>query len=142
MARVLNWDVRLVEFAREVRGQPYVWGETDCATLVRRALTVMHGEDPLPDDVGAWTTRIGALRVAGRTDVEDALYRAGGWEVRPPYATAGDVALAQPHGQGDPLPTLSVLLPRGKVLTSTPQLGVAVLARDSLDPGTRYFRHE
>ncbi len=55
-----NWDVHLFRWADKVVGRPFVWGETDCATLVRAAHVVMYGTD-----VFGWPTyrsKLGATK--------------------------------------------------------------------------------
>jgi hypothetical protein len=42
--RVLNWDVNATLWAIDQVGKPFVWGETDCVSLLRRMLAVMYGE--------------------------------------------------------------------------------------------------
>ena len=42
--RTRNWDTRLVTWAERVRGQPFVWGETDCGSLVKQAYKIITGK--------------------------------------------------------------------------------------------------
>ena len=62
--RVDSWDVRLVEFAREVVGLSFTWGVTDCATLVRRTQSVLLGKDPWKGYAPNWTTKRGAVQAS------------------------------------------------------------------------------
>jgi hypothetical protein len=140
MRRVTSWDVRLVQFAREVVGASFVWGDTDCATLMRRAQSVLLGSDPFKGRVGNWTTKRGALRVVKNLDVLKALRTSGGVEVGERYATAGDVMLgAGVDARG--LAQLATVLPVGKVLASTPETGVVIVRRKDLEPGARFWRY-
>lgn len=67
--RVANWDVKLREFARANIGRTFVWGDTDCVSLVRRALIVIYDEDILgPAVPGDWSTKTGALRAYTKID--------------------------------------------------------------------------
>lgn len=137
--RVENWDTRLVELVGDVRGEPYEWGRTDCVSLARRALTEILGRDPW-EDVGSWTTKTGAVRVAKKTEPLVALSDTGAVEVTAGFATSGDVALGATI-EASGLPMMSVLVPRAKALYSTPETGVHVIDRSLLSPETRYFRY-
>lgn len=53
--RVRDWRVHLFAWARDIRGQPFVWGETDCMSLAREALRLQFGRDVLPD-IKPWDT--------------------------------------------------------------------------------------
>jgi hypothetical protein len=57
-----NWDNELSRFARRVVGEPYVWGRTDCATIVRYALRVIYGDQLELYWPEQWTGRIEAAR--------------------------------------------------------------------------------
>jgi hypothetical protein len=140
LERVENWDRRLVEFVRLMNGQPFEWGRTDCATLVRRGLKTEFGEDVWKGHVGTWKTKRGALGVSGRTDYEDALRASGATEVGIHYAWSGDVALASREDDHGMFST-GLLVPTRKVLTSTPETGVVLLDKLQLQPGTKFFRY-
>lgn len=137
---VANWDRRLVEFANEVRDQPFEWGQTDCASLVRRGLQAVFGEDVWKGHVGEWKTKRGALTVSGKTDYEDALLASGAVEMGFHYAWAGDVALGVKEDQHGMIP-IALLVPTRKVITSTPRTGVVIVDKLMLEEGTRFFRY-
>lgn len=44
MRRVLNWDCKATTWAIEQVGKPFVWGETDCCSLLVGMWEVMYGE--------------------------------------------------------------------------------------------------
>lgn len=142
MSRVMNASVELVKLARSLRGEELVWGETDCATLVRRAARTLYGEDRFAH-VGNWTTLRGAARVFRRLSVEDCLRGARMHEVGVAYATTGDVIL-RPNLDADELPRFAVMLTGGKALVSTREDGVcAVPAREWLsEDGVQVWRFD
>ncbi len=140
LEHVENWDRRLVEFARAEDGREYEWGLTDCAALVRRGLQSVFGEDVWKGHVGTWTTRRGAVTVAGKTDYEEALLASGAVEVGFHYAWAGDVVLGGSEEQHGML-TVGLLVPTRKVITSTPRLGVVIVDKLSLEIGSKFFRY-
>ena len=137
---VANWDRRLVEFAAVVVGQPFEWGQTDCVSLVRRGLQLMFNEDVWKGHVGEWKTKRGAITVSGKTDYEDALLTSGGVEVGYHYASSGDVALG-PNEDEHGMLQMALLVPTRKVITATPEVGVALVDKLRLEEGTRFYRY-
>ena len=135
-----NWDSRLVELAREMTGRPFKWGTTDCASLVRRGLTVILGTDPWQGHVGTWKTRRGALGVSRRLDHEDVLRASGAVQVGIHYAWTGDVALGANMDEHGML-QVALLLPTRKAMTSMPETGVVIVDKLSLAEGTRFYRY-
>lgn len=135
-----NWDVALTKFANYQRGRAFVWGSTDCATLTRQALKVIHDEDKWDGFVKRYYTKKGALLFARNADPENVLIASGGRQVGRGFATAGDVALAHEtddHG----LPAVSILLCGCKVLYSTVEDGVTIVSQYALSAGTRFYRY-
>lgn len=138
--RLPNWDVLLVAFAEEWRGQEFAWGKTDCGIMVRAGLRSMLGKDPWGRKVGKWTSKRGALLRSGQISYEDALCATGAVEVGSGFATAGDVAMGadrDPHG----MVALSLLVPTRKALISTVETGVALVDKLQLDDGVRFWRY-
>lgn len=139
--RVDNWDRRLVEFAATVVGRPFKWGQTDCASIVRRGLTQVFSQDVWKGHVGEWKTKRGALGVSGRTEPQEALRASGAVEVGKHYAWSGDVALGDSvddHG----MLQVALLLPTRKAMTSTPENGVVIVDKLKLAEGTTFWRYE
>lgn len=98
--RLPDWNGRLVRWAREQRGRAFVWGETDCASLVRTAYGVMCGSHAILDGP-SWTTRTGALRVHRRVGGAAAWLErdAGFGRVSWHFATSGDVLIKPANGK-------------------------------------------
>lgn len=60
--RIHNWDVALAMWATDLLGTPFVWGTTDCASLVRAACVVIYGEELWPMTPG-YASQTEALQV-------------------------------------------------------------------------------
>lgn len=122
MTRVPNWDTLLFEWAESQMGKPYVWGDTDCASLVRAACRVIFGVDAL-SHIKPWTTRAAALKRHSATGgVYGALMSADWTEVPLPFAQQGDVLTwSQPALGG-----AGVVVAR-QLLTSDPDHGVQLV---------------
>jgi hypothetical protein len=122
--RLRNWDVRLVHFQTEVLGASFVWGETDCASLVRRALEVMYSPDdiPLPPKLPRWTTEAGALRAHKRFGgVSGALEAGGAQRASLAFVQQGDVLVGLDPAGG--VPGAAVVV-QGGFLVASVELGV------------------
>jgi len=62
LVRQQHWRSALLNWAQEVRGQPYVWGKTDCAALMRTALHLQFGID-LFAALPQWHSARSAVRI-------------------------------------------------------------------------------
>ena len=140
MNRLANWDSHLVDFARGVVGEDFEWGTTDCASLVRRGLVSILGEDVWREYVRVWKTRRGAWRASQKMEPEHVLKSSGAVEVGTKSAWSGDVALGKSLDDHN-MVQLSLLLPARKALTSTPDRGVVIVDKLSLTEGTRFWRY-
>lgn len=47
--KLRSWRSLLITAAQKVRGQPYVWGTTDCVSLTRALLAEQFGQDVFPE---------------------------------------------------------------------------------------------
>lgn len=93
-ARVLDWRTRLVDWGLALRGRPFVWGQTDCATLARQALVLCFGRD-LTVHVPLWHSAREAAEILKQHPIVDEL-KALGAEERPlAFARAGDLVLME-----------------------------------------------
>lgn len=96
MQRIVNWDVKLVEYALSLQGQPFVWGQTDCASIVRGAMRAMYGED-LWSEGYDYTSLLEAkrlLEVSGGVAMQLSLL--GAEEVPRGFLQQGDVVVGEP----------------------------------------------
>ena len=133
---MLNADVRLLEFMHAEMGRPYLWGDTDCGSLVRRATAVVYGAD-LFDDVPAWTDRDGAEQAQQATGGVRALMLAMGARMLPlAYAQTGDVVVGPTE---DGFPFAGVVIDR-RVFTASPDAGVFAHALAECPPGAELLR--
>ncbi len=132
-----RWRTRLLAWAQAVRGQPYVWGQTDCAALARAALYEMFCRDVAPQ-VPTWTSKRTALRILNIVGGIDALLRSLGAEVVTlPFVRAGDIIVTAPDDRTDPLGMLIYTDPW--CVSATPETGVAWVARTALAADSRVY---
>ena len=98
MQRYSDWASRLEVFLHEQRERKFKYGEFDCCLFVCDAIRVMTGQDP----GGRFRGRYGSRRQAELLVRElggwgglagDAAHRFEMYEVPPPQALRGDVAL-------------------------------------------------
>lgn len=121
--RVLNWDVKLTQFASDLYGRSFVWGETDCGTLVRRAHEVMYGQD-LYGFLGEWASPTEAGRIlAARGGFSGILAELDAELVPLAFVQSGDVLCARGHGGAIGLAAVAVA---GKVLIADEGNGITV----------------
>lgn len=93
MRRAPNWEATLLDAAGRRVGEPFVWGTSDCAALVRWAMAIIWGQDLWPE-VAHWTTEREAI-AAGRAHgtVAQMLAARGYQPVERWYAQTGDVVV-------------------------------------------------
>ncbi len=122
--RVFNWDSKLIEFAEEVRGNEYEWGETDCAKIVLMAIDTMYDNSP-QEKLPSWTTEIGAKRALSKLGgVRGGLLKLGASQVAHGFEQTGDIIVKYEDG----FPTLGVILSDG-ILMSTHEDGVYITSQ-------------
>ena len=83
-------DVALIRWAGAMRGRPFAWGETDCASFACQALGIL-GHRPIVDD---WRDGLEAWRLARRVDIAAILTAAGLRRVTD-TPVAGDILVVQ-----------------------------------------------
>jgi len=136
--RVDNWDVRLFHWGESVRGKPFSWGSTDCASLVIAAMEVMYGVDVFPQ-VDRWKSLRKAVRVLHDVGSICDLFGAhGATSVPIAYAQSGDI-LCAPGLDGDDLPRLGVMV-NGWVIFSQKKHGVLFSGPELVEDGTEVWR--
>ncbi len=100
MDRVDNWSCKIVEDVGSLAGSPFVWGDTDCCTLLRKMSRSMYGRDIFTGP-SKYKTKTGALRgFKGIESIDALILDAGGIEIPAHIATDGDVAVAQEAHKG------------------------------------------
>lgn len=138
MVKVANHEVLVVDLAERMRGEPFVWGSTDCVSICRRTLTTMLGTDPWRDSVPRYATLREARRVFDRVDM--ATIWDGAIEVRDRLIVTGDIGVA-PARDDYNLPSLYVALPRSLALIANASEGTTTIRRQRLLQGTRWYRY-
>lgn len=125
MDRLPNFDYHLTLFAREMVGKEFVWGETDCGSLVRGAMKAMYGQDMFPHAPN-WKSAAEAKKYCKNPDAGmDILVGVLARPVARNYEQPGDILLS-PGADAAGLPRFAVILTAGQALVSTPEFGVQV----------------
>ncbi len=108
MTRVPNWHVALGKLATDLIGQPFVWGETDCVSIFRKALVAMYGQDIAAPYIDVtYTTKAGATRAFNKIgNYASILEKIGAKEIAPHNARDGDIAVFMPEGKYENVMTM------------------------------------
>src|SRR3970040_964587 len=94
MHRRLDWRSRLHAWGTAQVGKPFVWGETDCGSLSRKALEMMFGVDIMPvlPVYNSWSEAVVAKHQVARFG--SFLTKLGALEGEPAFMRAGDIVVA------------------------------------------------
>ena len=101
LQRLPDWPERLDAAINEAAGQPFAWGQHDCALAAATAVQAITGVDPMADIRGAYRDALSAMRMAERLSggggFEAALRavcdRLGLQQIPPTLAQRGDIGL-------------------------------------------------
>ncbi len=103
MQRERNWNVRLAILVRSLIGKPFIWGETDCVSVLRKAYVAMYDEDPIaefvPMDYSTEEEAKEAFRAIGG-DFTKWIMRIVVQEVTPMFARDGDMVFNEDSAVG------------------------------------------
>jgi Domain of unknown function (DUF6950) len=134
--RVDNFPLVVVSFAEEVRGSAFVWGRTDCGSLLRRSQALLFGED-IFEGLANWKTKAGALRALSSGGGLDELLQGAGLLPHPvAFAQTGDVLVG--HGDdGDGCPRTAVMA-AGKALVTNECDGAHLIAKAAFGEATAW----
>lgn len=66
MARLPDWEPRLLAYLEGVRSRPFEWGEHDCALHSANAVLAVTGEDIAERFRGKYSTAAGSVRALKR----------------------------------------------------------------------------
>lgn len=128
LRRGLNWSDDLVRWARDEIGKPYVWGETDCGSLLRRGLAIVYGQEI--GEVPAYDSLSSAYRVSEAIGgLRAVLHRLGAEPIGLKFATTGDVILSDDWPAEDHPLDSGCLCLGPTILTGDPVVGVVVVDR-------------
>ena len=135
--RIRNWDVAVVAWATKLRGAQFVWGLTDCGTLVRRMSARMYGEEVFA--LERWKSARGMKTIVARAGGVVAILDSVGDELNIRYATTGDVVV---RPDGCPITGLDSVMAvvNGKVLLATPGEVLRLEPISELVEGMRVWR--
>lgn len=135
--RELNWDTRLHAWGLRELGRPFQLGETDCASLVRRAMLLIYGVDQFAN-VPLYETAPEALQVLHATGgVKAALLAVGAIECPITMARAGDVIITDAKQEDDITDNSFVCLSAHEALRTNPGEPVSLIPISQLwnEPG-------
>lgn len=125
--RVAAWRSQLMTWAGAQCGRPYVWGETDCASLVRAATRQMYGVDVFAGLVPEWRSQREAVRARRQVGgIGGALALAGAVPRVLAFVQAGDVWVRQTRAGAWHRGALGVALGGQQVLLAGPVSGVYI----------------
>lgn len=90
-----NYNSKLIEWINTQIGKPYIWGETDCGTLVRKGLTIILNRDPFPD-ILSWDNELICREIWDKLNgVDNAFISFGAKKILGTFAQTGDVAVLE-----------------------------------------------
>ena len=118
--KVYNYDYKLIEWVNTQLRKPYIWGETDCGSLVRKGLNIIYGKDKF-NDMQSWDTEEICRKIWNDLGgVDKAFLDFGAKKIKGTFAQTGDVAVLE-VGK---LLTVSIAIGTGKLLFSSTDKGV------------------
>lgn len=138
-SRILNWRPALITLARELNGQAYVWGSTDCASVALRAYASMYHQSPF-NGIGKMSTKRTIMRKLSQVgNIIDWLETRGFYRVDKMFAQCGDLAIECEEGRD--IPSISIIL-GSNALVIDEEDGVSIVSRWDLDDDYVYMRHQ
>lgn len=94
--RRADWQLRLAAVTQRCQAEPFAWGAADCCTWAADVVEAVTGRDPAADVRGAYSSALGALRLARRRGgLVQACEQRLGARVRPCMAQPGDIGMAR-----------------------------------------------
>ena len=89
--KVDNYDYKLIEWVNTQMGKPYVWGVTDCGSLVRQGLNIVYGKDKF-NDIPTWNTEEMCRKIWDDLGgVDKAFLDFGAKKIKGTFAQTGDI---------------------------------------------------
>jgi hypothetical protein len=137
MRRVRNWDVQVTHWAIAQVGKPFVWGETDCVSLLRGLMRCLYGKTYGP------ALEYHTLREALNVEEQTGGARKVVLDLEPTvlplsYASTGDVLIDQ-RREGDPFEAVLCVI-TDKALFSEPDSVVKLIPLSTVPPGVTLYR--
>ena len=138
MKRIRNWNVEIADWAQTQIGQPFVWGKTDCGTLVREGLELVFGQ-PVLEGVPSYSSETEAALAMQELGSAGSYFESLGLElVNAPRGRISDVVVRP--GRDDNIPRLGLFVSPTAVLTSDPVHGPHAVAHLELRKRARFYR--
>ena len=122
--RLPDWEARLRSVIDAWAGEPFVWGERDCALWAAAAVEAQTGQDFAAPFRGRYRTGAGAsraLRLYGAGDLPATMTAALGEPVHPSMAGRGDIVMLD-GAAGVCVGAHSLFLVEGEGMTRIPTL--------------------
>lgn len=138
--KVENYDYKLIEWVNTQLGKPYIWGETDCGTLVRTGLNIVYGDDKF-NNITFWDSEETCRKIWDDLGgVDKAFLNFGARKIKGTFAQTGDVAVLE-VGK---LLTASIVIGSGKLLFSSTDKGIETrdITPSLLRLNIRFYRFE
>lgn len=118
--KVDNYDYKLIEWVNTQLGKPYIWGKTDCGSLVRKGLNIVFGKDKF-NDIPSWDSEEICRKIWDDLGgVDNAFLSLGARKIKGTFAQTGDIAVLE-IGK---LLTAAMVIGSGKLLFSSTDKGV------------------
>lgn len=136
--KVDNYDYKLIEWVNTQLGKPYIWGETDCGSLVRKGLNIVFGTDRFIN-TPAWDSEVVCRKIWDDLGgVDKAFLGFGARKTKGTFAQTGDVAVLE-IGK---LITASMVISSGKLLFSSIDKGTETrdITSSLLKLNIRFYR--
>lgn len=142
--RRVNWDVEIATLARDLVGQPFRWGLTDCGSLIRAGIRRMYEDgDELVDGIPTYENKADALRIIGKAGGFRKIFEEhlGAVPVRRSFLQAGDL-IVLPGEDDEGVPGSGILPLTTHVMTSSIKEGVHLIRISFLPDEIETFRIE
>lgn len=136
---VVNWDVEVVLYINSIRGADFEWGKTDCLSVVRGTLIKIYGED-LWAGLGSWDSIRVVKNLNDVVDIPSFLVDTGARLVDSvQFLRTGDIGVVPADDDG--LPSILVVTPSRRILTSSQETGVVLLNSFSFNDDVAWWRY-
>lgn len=118
-----NGELSLISWASEMRGKPFIWGQTDCVMLTLLGLDRYLGTQHAASYAGLWSSKKSALAYFGQQRPSQWFERHGASRIDRSHAMLGDTIMVP----ADPWPETCHMVLGRYSLSSHEQKGVVVL---------------
>ncbi len=116
--KVDNYDYKLVEWVNTQLRKPYIWGETDCGSLVRKGLNIIYDKDKF-NDIPSWDTEEICRKIWDDLGgVDKAFLDFGAKKIKGTFAQTGDVVVLTANSAA------GLIIDNGKILFSSIEKGI------------------